>query len=206
MKSCFCYFSKICGIFHTPTVTIRELTDAGMALQEAVSSGCIRINLEDISKAALMSRLRLLPANKDFYGTAALCSLVNDRLMSMTYSKQVFLHWQCPDWRYKNITKKTCPNNLSLLLYSLVLCSKNCTSLIFMSGIWESQCILWVLQRESWEQLYLPFQVGVWWRNIQNKQQEEGRTFNSQLSVSRLLKQLHKIEYLYIYIDRVIYI
>lgn len=31
MKSCSCYISKICGIFHTPTVTVRELTDAGMA-------------------------------------------------------------------------------------------------------------------------------------------------------------------------------
>lgn len=42
-----CYISKICGIFHTPRVTIRELTDAGMALQHSGSSGCIRINLED---------------------------------------------------------------------------------------------------------------------------------------------------------------
>lgn len=65
-----------------------------------------------------MSKLRLLPANKDFYSTAALCSLVNDRLMCMTYSKQVFLHWQCPDSRYKDITNKTCPNNLSLVVYS----------------------------------------------------------------------------------------
>lgn len=47
MKSCSCYFSKICGIFHTPTVNIRELTDAGMALQQAGCSGCITINLED---------------------------------------------------------------------------------------------------------------------------------------------------------------
>lgn len=47
MKSCSCYISKIWGIFHTPTVTIRELTDAGMALQQTGSSGCIGMTLED---------------------------------------------------------------------------------------------------------------------------------------------------------------
>lgn len=38
------------------------------------------------------SKLRLLLPNKDFYSTAALWSPANDRLMRMTYSKQVFLH------------------------------------------------------------------------------------------------------------------
>lgn len=39
-----------------------------------------------------MSKLRLLVAIKDFYSSAALCYVANDRLMYMSYSKQIFLH------------------------------------------------------------------------------------------------------------------